>query len=174
MIEALADPETGHIQVPFNVLDWRWGEAGIAEVCAKRPDVTVHARSCFLQGILCCTSEERWPARFGRDLAKGYVAKLGMLATKLGRKNQADLCLAYSRAQPWITEVLVGAETLEQLEELLELCKTPPLTAEQVEEVNATLPRAPPELLNPGKWLEDPTYAGSFNTGFLGPETTPQ
>ena len=95
VIEAMADPETGHVQVPFNVLDWRWREAGIAEVCAKRPDVTVHARSCFLQGILCCTSEDRWPARFGRDLAKEYVAKLGMLAKKLGRKNQADLCLAY-------------------------------------------------------------------------------
>ena len=76
----------------------------------------------------------------------------------------------YSRAQPWITEVLVGAETLEQLQELIELCKTPPLTADQVEEVDATLPKAPPDLLNPGKWLENPTYAGSFGTGFLGPE----
>ena len=61
----------------------------------------------------------------------------------------------YSRAQPWITEVLVGAETLEQLQELIELCKTPPLTADQVEEVDATLPKAPPDLLNPGKWLEN-------------------
>ena len=106
----------------------------------------------------------------GRDLAKEYVTKLGELASTLKRKNQADLCLAYSRAQPWITEVLVGAETLEQLEELLELCKSPALTAEEVELVNCTLPRAPPELLNPGLWLENPTYAGSFNTGFLGPE----
>ena len=35
-----------------------------------------------------------------------------------------------------------------------------------------TLPRAPADLLNPGKWVDNPDYAGSFNKGFLGPETT--
>lgn len=169
--EALADPETGHIQLPFNLLDWRWREANIAEAFAARPDVSVHARSAFLQGILAAESSECWPAKFGRALADEYLAKLGELATACGRKNRADLCLAYTRAQPWVGEALVGAETMEQLVELAQLWERPPLTAEEVALVDRSLPRAPADLLNPGKWLrpEDTNFSGAFKKGQLGP-----
>jgi aryl-alcohol dehydrogenase-like predicted oxidoreductase len=113
---------------------------------------------------------DRWPAKFGRECANAYVKALGELVVKCGRVNQADLCLAYSRAQPWITEVLVGAETKEQLDELLGFLQSPPLTAAQVELVDNTLPKAPADLLHPGKWVDNPNYAGSFNKGFLGAE----
>lgn len=52
VLEALEDPAVTHIQLPFNVLDHRWRTAGVPEALLRRPDVTVHARSCLLQGIL--------------------------------------------------------------------------------------------------------------------------
>ena len=54
------------------------------------------------------------------------------------------------------------AETLPQLKELLELKETPPLTPEQIELVHSKLPRAPAELLNPGTWVANPSYAGAY------------
>eukprot|EP00040_Diaphanoeca_grandis_P009736 m.49943 g.49943 ORF g.49943 m.49943 type:complete len:371 (-) comp21166_c0_seq1:5-1117(-) len=164
--ELLADEDTDHLQAPVNILDWRWEDAGIEALCAKRKDVTVHARSCFLQGILV-SSPDRWPAKFGRELAQEYVDKLEQLVKLCNRRNRVDLCMAYVRALPWVTEVVCGAETLDQLKELVDLVKTDPLTPEQVALVRKTLPRAPIDLLNPGKWHDKPSYAGSFNTGLL-------
>lgn len=111
-----------------------------------------------------------WPAKFGREVAAAVLGAMDTLVEELGRKNKPDLCLAYARAQPWITEVLVGAETVEQLRELIELCDTPPLTSEQVAQVDALMPRVPLDLLNPAKWHDKPSFAGSFATGLLGPD----
>ena len=44
VVEALADADVGHVQFPFNILDWRWQEAGIVEALARRPEA-VHVRS---------------------------------------------------------------------------------------------------------------------------------
>ena len=52
VLEAISDPDTNHIQLPFNLIDYRWREAGVPEALASRNDIVVHARSCFLQGIL--------------------------------------------------------------------------------------------------------------------------
>ena len=59
--EALTHPEVEHIQLPFNLLDWRWREAGIIAALEARPDVVVHARSVFLQGLLASGDASVWP-----------------------------------------------------------------------------------------------------------------
>ena len=49
-----------HIQLPFNLLDRRWKTAEFAAAAAARPDVTIHTRSTFLQGVLV-SGIDRWP-----------------------------------------------------------------------------------------------------------------
>src|SRR5215475_565901 len=51
-MEALGAPEILHLQIPMNVLDWRWQYAGVDRALKLRSDVTVHARSVLLQGVL--------------------------------------------------------------------------------------------------------------------------
>src|SRR5580704_4982878 len=46
-LTALACADVRHIQLPFNLLDWRWREAGLLDDIAERPHVTIHARSIF-------------------------------------------------------------------------------------------------------------------------------
>jgi aryl-alcohol dehydrogenase-like predicted oxidoreductase/spore coat polysaccharide biosynthesis protein SpsF (cytidylyltransferase family) len=150
-LDALDDPAIQHLQIPMNVLDRRWKEAGVDKALAQRRDVVVHARSAFLQGILI-HGADRWP-----DIGDGYdaalcVDRLQGLATRFDRLRVADLCLAYVRAQPWITSVVVGCETMPQLKSNLELFRLPKLTAEQCEELEDTLPMAPDALLNPSRW----------------------
>ena len=47
-IEALSETEITYIQLPFNILDQRWKDAGVQEILlTQRQDVVVHVRSTF-------------------------------------------------------------------------------------------------------------------------------
>jgi len=147
---ALRDPEVKHLQIPMNVLDWRWKAEGVDRAVADRPDVIVHARSPLLQGLLA-TGAEFWPAVGAFDAAD-CVERLRVAAHHFHRDGVIDLCLAYVRSQPWITSVVVGCETMEQLSENLGLFRLPALSAEEADELEHRIPKAPDSLLNPSKW----------------------
>lgn len=149
-LAALEDPDVEQIQLPFNLLDWRWKAAGFDEAVLKRKEVIIHARSALLQGILI-SEAGIWPQAKNVDPIL-WVAKIEMLIKQLKRKNRQDLCLAYVRAQPWIDSVVVGMESLQQLDENLALFRNPPLTTDEVRLVEQTLSGAPEELLNPAQW----------------------
>lgn len=149
-LELLGDPDIQHLQVPLNVLDWRWRASGVDRALADRPDVIVHARSALLQGLLAGPAEY-WPRLTNYD-ASQCVQEIRRLAVKFGREGAADLCLAYVRSQPWIHSVVVGCESLEQVDENLRLFCLPKLSAEQCAELEGSLPRAPEGLLNPSQW----------------------
>lgn len=148
--EALAEPGVKLLQLPFNLLDWRWRRAGIPARLQARPDVVVHARSALLQGILAA-GPERWPRVEGAQAAE-RVRRLDSLVSRLGRESRTDLCLAYVRAQPWITSTVLGMETLSQLHENVALSLRPPLTGAEVEMVEAEMEGAPQALLDPAAW----------------------
>ncbi|HXL98912.1 MAG TPA: aldo/keto reductase [Rhizomicrobium sp.] len=150
-MSALASPEVRHIQLPFNLLDWRWRRAGTIDDIAERPHVTVHVRSVFLQGLLATNDASLWPAVEGVD-APAILNRLGELAKAFGRESAADLCLAYARGQDWIDGVVVGMETQGQLDDNLRLFVCPPLAAEDCAEIERQIPNVPAALLDPSKW----------------------
>lgn len=150
-LAALRDRDVRHIQLPFNLLDWRWRSSGLVEALAERPGVTVHARSALLQGLLAAGPDVDWPSVVGVDPCD-VKDKLTRLARDLGRDGIADLCLAYARAQEWIDGVVVGMESLSQLALNLAHFKRPALTRDEREAVDRALPRAPERLLNPALW----------------------
>lgn len=148
---ALGNRDVQHLQLPFNLLDWRWAEAGVIDRIRAREYVTIHARSVFLQGLLIASESSLWPALPGLDPAE-IVRLLEALVRDLGRESVADLCLAYARGQNWIDGVVVGMETEDQLDSNLRLFVRQPLSAPECEEVERRLPRAPEALLNPAFW----------------------
>lgn len=149
-LAALEDPDVEQIQLPFNLLDWRWKAAGFEKAVLKRDKVIIHARSALLQGILA-SEANIWPPVEHVDPA-AWVAKIEMLGKQLKRINRQDLCLAYVRAMPWIDSVVVGMESLQQLNENLALFRNPPLTTDEVHLVEQILSGAPEKLLNPAQW----------------------
>ena len=149
-LEALRDPAIQHLQIPLNILDRRWKENDLPRTLADRPDVVVHARSALLQGVLA-NPAPCWPAACDYDAAS-FGQEICRLVRRFSRKSAADLCLAYARSQPWVTSVVVGCETMAQLQENLELFRSPKLSEEQCEELERALPFAPEALLNPAKW----------------------
>jgi aryl-alcohol dehydrogenase-like predicted oxidoreductase len=150
-LAALACADVRHIQLPFNLLDWRWREAGVIDDIAERPQITIHARSIFLQGVLAANDASVWPAIAGVD-APALIGRLAELAREFGRESVADLCLAYARGQDWIDGVVVGMETEVQLDDNLRLFVRPPLSAEDCAEIARRIPRVPAQLLDPAQW----------------------
>jgi aryl-alcohol dehydrogenase-like predicted oxidoreductase len=149
-LEALADPEVEHVQLPFNILDRRWVEAGVDRAAAKRPDVVVHARSVLLQGILGA-GPTTWPEVAGVDPAD-IIARMESLVRETGRISRVDLCLAYASGMPWIHGLVVGAETEGQLIDLARDLERPSLDPRQLDLVARALPPVPGQLLNPSLW----------------------
>jgi spore coat polysaccharide biosynthesis protein SpsF len=145
-LAAIAEPDIRYIQLQFNALDWRWRDSGVIDALAARPDITVHAHSALMQGLLAATPGVRWPAVGSID-PEALRQSLWALAADLGRDCPADLCIAYVRAQPWIHGVIAGARNPSQLALNLARFRRPALTTEEVRLVNAVLPRAAGEAL---------------------------
>lgn len=148
---ALATRGVNHIQLPFNLLDQRWRDAGVPAAALARSDVTVHARSIYLQGILAADDSTLWPRVHGVD-AEGTLYMLDTLAQLYKRMSIADLCLAYVRGQDWIHGLVIGMETEEQLDRNLALFDGEAMTPDEICDIEPRLPRFPEALLNPALW----------------------
>lgn len=158
-LDALCVAEIECLQLPYNVLDWRWEEAGIPEVLARRPEVLVLARSVFLQGLYLLPAQD-WPPLMRAEGA-AVTQQLDEWAAQFARTGRADLCIAYVRAQSWIDSVVVGMETAKQLQDNIALFARPPLKREECARLRAHMPRLGEDILNPGYWpaTKEPTHA---------------
>lgn len=147
---ALAEPLVRHVQVPVNLLDKRWIEFSIPRIANTRADCTLYSRSIYLQGLLVNTADF-WPDVAGVNAAE-ICAILERLVCDFSRESLADLCMAYILGQDWIDSIVVGIETVEQLEQNLDMVRNKPLTLEEQKELSSRIPHIPVELLDPSKW----------------------
>jgi spore coat polysaccharide biosynthesis protein SpsF len=150
-LDAAKDSDVHFIQLPFNLLDFRWEQAGVPAALAKRPDIIVYARSILLQGVLAEPKAEAWPKLPNLDV-EVLTGWLQQQPARFGRVSAVDLCIAYVRAKDWIHGLVVGVESLTQMDGLLALFSHPELTAEAVSELEQTRPQVPVALLNPALW----------------------
>ncbi|MBK8161318.1 MAG: aldo/keto reductase [Rhodospirillaceae bacterium] len=150
-LEYVSDPEVKHMQVPINILDRRWGEMGLAERFAARPDITVHARSIFLQGVLLQDDPAGWPQQAGSSAGE-IIRWLRQTAHDLDQASVAQLAVNYLRSLGWIDGLVIGVENEGQLVNNLSLFKMPLLDAAGLARIEATRPAVEDWLLDPGKW----------------------
>lgn len=154
LLSALSDPEVGYVQLPFNLIDSRWVTPAVTAALVSRQDVVVTVRSVFLQGLLVGGSAARWPEIDGLppDYPDRIQRTIAELVADFGRANAADLCLAYVLGHEWVTSVVVGADTPEQVREQAELIRHKPVTREQMREVRARIGTLPETLIDPSQW----------------------
>jgi hypothetical protein len=153
MLDSLPDPRIAHVQLPFNLFDWRWTEAGAIDALRARPSVNVHIRSVFLHGLLA-NDIEQWSAVHGVS-SLAINQGLYRLAAETGRQNRADLCIAFVRSQVWIDGVLIGMEYSDQLRNNLELFSRPSPAGNECDRVYSAVPQLQEALLNPVLWAKD-------------------
>jgi len=147
----LVNPAITVIQMPYNILDERWDHL-IPEL-NRRSDITVHARSSFLQGALLLSNPSEWP-----KLDQTYSPSVLIEFLKTTANNFADgdlkkLLVRYVRSQNWIHGVVIGVELEDQLTENMKYFFEPPLKENEIDIINNLRPPVPPELLNPALWI---------------------
>ncbi|MDY0883244.1 aldo/keto reductase [Dongia soli] len=153
LLTLIRDPDVEYVQIPFNILDYRWHQANIPAILSDRSDIIVHARSCFLQGTLLQTDADHWPC--ARDFGpRESITWLAQTAKSLGQQCVADLCMAFVRSQPWIDGLVVGLESASQLQDNLQFFGKPELTAEQLQQIIQDRPMIPEWVLDPAQWRD--------------------
>lgn len=109
------------VQAPLNVLDQRLVTSGWLERLVEK-EVEVHVRSIFLQGLLLMKPANR-PAYFSAWAS--CLARWDRMAGELGGAVAA--CLGYAKSLQHISRVIVGVETAEHLQQLLDVWADAPM-----------------------------------------------
>ncbi len=147
---ALDEPEIRRLQIPFNILDYRWRQSGVPSAARGRSDVLVYVRSALLQGVLAA-SPPSWPVLTTTRAAE-WVDKLEAVRAATARENRVDLCLAYVRAQDWIDSIVLGFQKVDELRQAASYFARPCLDEMQVQAADELLAGAPGDLLDPRTW----------------------
>ena len=142
---AVNTPEVDAIQLPFNLLD-NYSQRGELLKQAKQKGKEIQVRSVFLQGLFF-KELNNYPEYLSP--LKPYVQTIQQIGIASNTGMEA-LSLAYALSQPEIDNVLVGVDTLEQLNTNLSHANTT-LSAESIRQINA-IKVAETELLYPKNW----------------------
>jgi spore coat polysaccharide biosynthesis protein SpsF len=151
LIKALDYCEIEIIQMPFNILDNRWNFCIDKIIKTKKSrDLIVHARSALLQGLLVSKNVNLWKQANVDN--SDIINWLESCSIKYNRNSVVDLCLAYVRTQSWVDGVVVGMETLEQLDENLSNFDNPLMKDNEIKDVILSRPKVSKNTLNPSNW----------------------
>jgi aryl-alcohol dehydrogenase-like predicted oxidoreductase len=129
------------VQTPLNIFDRRIADSGWLSRLSNQ-GVEIHARSIFLQGLLIMAPEEI-PIR-----VRKWAPILGEWHAWL-RKQQLcakALCLGFARSFPEVHKIIVGVQSLCQLNELVNLMDLP--IPDKVPRIDVT----DHDIINPSLW----------------------
>ena len=129
------------VQAPLNILDNRIVDSGWMSRLFAR-GIELQVRSVFLQGLLLMNAGER-PQKFARwkplwDQFDAWLAKNDLTALQA--------CLQHVLSFSQIDKVILGVETLQQLDEILAL------DADSTGETACDLSSNDIDLINPSRW----------------------
>lgn len=115
------------IQVPFNVFDQRILKSGWSERL-KEMGTEIHTRSTFLQGLLLM-KESELPKYFSKNWAALFDEWFDF-QEKSGAQSD-EIALDFALQQSWIDKIVVGVDSAQQLDRLLQIeangrCKSLP------------------------------------------------
>lgn len=141
------DPDVDAIQIPFNLLDWRWHAASTFERAETR-GVAVFTRSAYLQGLLVMEPQEveRKLPRAGRFRER--------LDEYVGRTHYSlqELALRYVLSSPGVTSTVVGIDGYDQFMQNTAIAQSEPLDRDLMRELPSLFGDVPESIVNPALW----------------------
>ena len=129
------------VQAPFNVLDRRLITTGWLTKL-KQAGTEVHVRSVFLQGLMLMDATSR-PARFQKWRPLWNTWHEWLIENQL---SPLQASLGFALANTEIDRVLVGVDTLQQLQEILSTAKI------AIPSLPIELSCEDSDLINPTRW----------------------
>ena len=134
------------IQIPSNIFDRRFEQAGVFEL-AQRRGKEIYVRSVFLQGLILMNTDEL-PERM--QFAVEVLNKLEDLSRETGLSKQ-DLSLNYVRETFPETNVVFGAETPEQVRKNVNTWARP-LSVDVLLRLQQDFAEVSEEMIDPRWW----------------------
>lgn len=133
----------GLVQAPFNIIDRRLSTSGWLDRL-KNDDVEIHTRSAFLQGLLLMPATSL-PQKFLRweTLFRRWHQWLSASNT-----SAVQACLSFSLSYPQIDRVVVGADGMRQLQQIIDFSNR------AATDDFPDLESADEVLINPARWAE--------------------
>ena len=129
------------VQAPFNLVDRRMQTTGWIQRL-KNEDIEIHTRSAFLQGLLLMAES---------DIPDKFLSWSGLWQTWhrwLGDHDGSALetCLAFPLSFPEIDRVIVGADSVRQLEQIMSAADSQSI--HDLPDLKCDIEK----LINPAKW----------------------
>jgi len=129
------------VQAPYNVLDRRLATSGWLQRM-NREGVELHVRSVFLQGLLLMSEHDR-PKKFARWSSlwaawDAWLHEQGLSALQG--------CLGFAMAEPNISKVIVGVDSVHQLDAIVSSAGT------RITHWPEILESPDLDLINPSRW----------------------
>ena len=131
------------VQAPFNLLDRRLDTTGWLQRLKDR-GIEVHTRSAFLQGLLLM-SPTMIPAKFA---SWSYLWSRWHDWLEEHTVSAVQACLAYPLSFPQIERVIVGADSVSQLEQIIHAAKD--ITPVDLPDLYCDAEN----LINPARWCQ--------------------
>ncbi len=131
------------VQAPFNLIDQRLSKSGWLQRL-KDDNVEIHTRSAFLQGLLLMP-QQSIPTKFTpwNELWEKWYKWLSDQNV-----SAVQACLAFPLSFPEIDRVIVGADSVNQLQQILEAAST----ATDIPFPNISCDDE--DLINPSRWSQ--------------------
>ena len=154
LILAIQCSHIEYIQLPFNILDWRWHEVlGLLNKSKNERKIKIHVRSVLLQGLLTSSDDRLW-AKANVENSHDIIKWLVKQVLICGRENVVDLCIAYALGHSWIDGICLGMESEDQLLLNMRLVDIDPLTCSQIDFINNCRPKLDMKALDPNMWTK--------------------
>lgn len=145
--EIVASGRAEAIQIPTNILDKRYRAQGVFELARER-QVAVFVRSAYQQGLLVMREEDVLP-----ELAEVMptLRQLHRLADEAGL-GRDEMALRYVLGIEGATSVVIGMETVEQVQQNVRIFEQGPLPPDLVAAIDAAVPELSEKILHPFNW----------------------
>ncbi|PGH20183.1 oxidoreductase [Fusobacterium polymorphum] len=146
-IIALELEDISYIQVPYNILDTRLDKINFFEK-AKKNNKTIFVRSIFLQGVLLKENSKYpkflEPLKAYNQLIENEIKEIG--CTKL------DFLLNFIKSIKEIDYIIVGIDSLKNLEEIIRAYNYSGLEAYNYNNLRSNFINISEDILNPSLW----------------------
>lgn len=150
LVQALRHSQIDHVQIPFNIIDYRIPNSSKCLKLFEQTNCEIHVRSIFLQGLLL-SSVDKWPQNIKKHIT--VLDKLDKCVMALGKKDRVDLIFSYLLSHNWITSTILGAQNIKQLEYLiLRYHEANSLSVEEIRYLRDSLGQPSHVFLDPRRW----------------------
>ncbi|HEY0670284.1 MAG TPA: aldo/keto reductase [Sphingobacteriaceae bacterium] len=135
------------VQVPVNVFDTRVLQNNIMQTLIDN-NVNVFARSVYLQGLVVM-AEDNLPSNL--SFTRPFLSGLREIAAEAGLSAK-EFAFAFVRDMPGITSLVVGVETISQIQENVSLLQLPTLSSDIYLKVREQFLDMPVKVITPALW----------------------